>query len=127
MISTEGVLDNLARSLTGVSTGSATIVTISSPRLPIQLLEPVLDDDQLVGRARRHRPDHQETLGVRCHIILWAQQVEGRTEFPSRKKDRRAAERERRLSPYLDGNEVAGRVPVEQFAPAMSPDRLGPS
>src|SRR5205823_269942 len=93
----------------------------SLPRL-LELLEPVLNDDQLVGRAGLQRPNHKEAPVVRGHSVLWGKSE--RRESGSRKKCCSTAERECRTGIYLDRNEVPRGVAIEQLGPAMGPDRL---
>src|SRR2546423_15510904 len=94
----------------------------SSPRLRLQFLEPVLNDDQLVGRAGLQRPNHKEAPVVRGHSVLWGKSE--RVESRSRKKRCSTAERKCRTGIYLDRHEVPRGVAIEQLAPAMGPERL---
>src|SRR5882724_12902991 len=87
----------------------------SSPRLRPELLEPILNDDQLVGRAGFQRPNHQEALVVRGHGVLRVES-EG-CESRGRKEYRSAAERECRTGIYLYCHKVARGVAIEQLAP----------
>src|SRR2546421_7316743 len=87
-----------------------TVKATSFPRLRPELLEPILDDDQFVGRAGLQRPNHQEALVVRGHGVLRVKS-EG-CESRGRKEYRSAAERECRTGIYLYCQKVARGVAI---------------
>src|SRR5437868_6083517 len=95
----------------------------SLPReLRFELLEPVFNDDQLVGRAGLQWPDHQEPLVIRGHRVLWGESV--RFVSGSGKECCRAPDRELQIGIYPSCHEIAGSITVEQLRSAMGPDRL---
>jgi hypothetical protein len=50
----------------------------SLPQLRLELLEPILNDDQLVGRVSRYRPNHQEAPVV--FLRRWSLESTGKLE-----------------------------------------------
>src|SRR5438876_9291764 len=95
----------------------------SLPReLCFELLEPVFDDNDVVGRTAPDRPNHQEPAVVRGHRILLGKSAGCVSR--SLKEYRRAPDCEGRIGINFDCHEVAGRVAIEQLRTAMGPERL---
>ena len=64
-ISSYGSWEFSAHTQGGKQTLSSCYATVSLSRFRVQLLEPVLDDDQFVGSVCAQIPNHQEALIVR--------------------------------------------------------------
>src|SRR2546423_14396078 len=90
--------------------------------LCFELLDPVLNDNDVVGRPCLQRPNHQEPLAIRRHRILRG--VSGRFVSGGGKEYCRAPDRERQIGIYPHYHEIARRVAIKQFCPTMRPDWL---
>src|SRR4030081_2318659 len=87
-------------------------------RLLLELLEPVVYHDQLVGNAGEGLPEHQEPAVVRGKSEV-DEEIGG--ESGRVKEHYRAAERQCRIGLYVHFHHVAGGVRVEQLASLMRP------